>query len=131
MSDSEVGLNPRGAPHSGVKDAKPWQAQSLWVSSLNANEAASAQASAEAAKYNRRFKAGGKHKYRVVAVADAMGCARQIEFYAPSVSAALFRARSTLPNGVIELFENGQFLGAMRWSRNGIWTVRSCPRDFC
>ena len=70
-----------------------------------------------------RPRGGSSHEYRLVAVADKGGCARQLEFRAQNVAAAMLAAERSLRGHVIELFEDGRLLAKLKCSNKGFWVV--------
>jgi hypothetical protein len=70
-----------------------------------------------------------KHTYRIVLAEDPVGCARAIELEAASALGAMFFAHMTCGNREMELYEDGQPLGRLHVTGDGIWTVLSTGSD--
>jgi hypothetical protein len=66
---------------------------------------------------------GNLHEYRLVALADEGGCARQLEFRAQNLAAAMVAAEWSLSGYVVEFFEDDQFVAKMRCSQKGFWVL--------
>ena len=64
-----------------------------------------------------------KRKYRLVLVDDAKGPARRIELEAPNALRAMSLVQRSLSEREVELYEDGQPLGKLRWDARGLWTV--------
>lgn len=64
-----------------------------------------------------------KHKYRLVLADDTKGSAQRIELEAPNALRAMSLVQRSLSEREVELYEDEQPLGRLRWDAHGLWTV--------
>ena len=64
-----------------------------------------------------------KHKYRLVLADDPKGSAQRIELEAPNALRAMSLVQHSLSEREVELYEDEQPLGRLRWDAHGQWTV--------
>lgn len=63
-------------------------------------------------------------RYSLLVDEDGTGTARRVEVECSDASTAMQFAQRTLPERVIELFEDGRSLGRMKCTQEGYWIVR-------
>ena len=64
-----------------------------------------------------------KRKYRLVLADDTKGPAQRIELEAPNALRAMSLVQRLLSEREVELYEDEQPLGKLRWDARGLWTV--------
>jgi len=64
-----------------------------------------------------------KHRYSLVLADDTKGPARRIELEAPNALRAMSLVQRSLSEREVELYEDEQPLGKLRWDAQGLWTV--------
>ena len=64
-----------------------------------------------------------KRKYRLVLADDTKGSAQRIELEAPNALRAMSLVQRSLSEREVELYEDEQPLGKLRWDARGLWTV--------
>jgi len=64
-----------------------------------------------------------KHRYRLVLTDDARGSAQWIELEAPNALRAMSLVQYSLSEREVELYEDEQPLGKLRWDARGLWSV--------
>ena len=64
-----------------------------------------------------------KHKYRLVLADDTKGSAQRIELEAPNALRAMSLVQRSLSEREVELYEDEQPLGRLRWDAHRLWTV--------
>ena len=69
-----------------------------------------------------------KHRYRLVLTDDTKGPAQRIELEAPNALRAMSLVQCSLSEREVELYEDEQPLGKLRWDAQGLWTVVPFPR---